>query len=325
MIIKKFFINKNNDSDEKIFFFVDFKDVFIYNLEKFSLFFHDVFEFFNLKNFTLGMVFFLKKNILFLANEFRFLFSVKLKKLFFGIKKTKNFRLSNYFEEENWKHINLTKEYFENLLKLSNFKRFSRINNSKKAYILKQNFITLSNKYNSILKSFLFFKNNGGDYLEFPLFFRYSKHVFTIWDITSNRIVLEFFSNNFSFSFNFFFFLKVFKNHQSTRKNFIEKKLAKFFDKWFDKAFLVYFNNTVKPELLLHFKKKFLSKIFSRKKQKNNQSQVDFFFCYLEAFHSKIISWNRSIQENWAVFNYEFKPTNQMKIKRFSIGYFLKK
>jgi hypothetical protein len=325
MIIKKIFLNKNNDSDEKNFFFVDFKDVFIYNLEKFSLLFHDVFEFFNLKNFTLGMVFFLKKNILFLANEFRFLFSVKLKKLFFGIKKTKNFRLSHYFEEENWKHINLTKEYFENLLKLLNFKRFSRINNSKKAYILKRNFITLSNKYNSILKSFLFFKNNGGDYLEFPLFFRYSKHVFTIWDITSNRIVLEFFSNNFSLSFNFFFFSKVFKNHQSTRKNFIKKKLAKFFDKWFDKAFFVYFNNTVKPELLLNFKKKFSSKIFSRKKQITNQSQANFFFCYLEALHSKIISWNRSIQENWAVFNYEFKPTNQMKIKKFSIGYFLKK
>jgi hypothetical protein len=48
MIIKKFFLNKNNDSDEKNFFFVDFKDVFIYNLEKFSLLFHDVFEFFNL-------------------------------------------------------------------------------------------------------------------------------------------------------------------------------------------------------------------------------------------------------------------------------------
>ena len=176
------------------------------------------------------MVFFFKKNILFLANEFRFLFSVKLKKLFFGIKKTKNFRLSYYFEEENWKHIKLTKEYFENLLKLSSFKRFSRINNSQKAYILKRNFITLSNNYNSILKSFLFFKNNGGDYLEFPLFYKYSKHVFTIWDITSNRIVLEFFSNNFSFSFNFSFFPKVFKNHQSTRKNFIEKKLANFFD-----------------------------------------------------------------------------------------------
>ena len=325
MIIKNFFINKNNDSDEKIFFVVDFKDVFIYNLEKFSLLFHDVFEFFNLKNFTLGMVFFLKKNILFLANEFRFLFSVKLKKLFFGIKKTKNFRLSHCSGEENWKHIKLTKEYFENLLKLSNFKRFSRINNSKKAYILKRNFITLSNNYNSILKSFLFFKNNGGDHLEFPLFYRYSKHVSTIWDITSNRIVLEFFSNNFSFSFNFSFFPKVFKNHQSTRKNFIEKKLANFFDRCFHRAFFEYFNNIIKPELLLNFKKKFLSKNFSRKKQMTNQSQVDFFFYYLEALHSKIISWNRSIQENWAVFHYEFKPTNQMKIRRFSIGYFLKK
>jgi hypothetical protein len=324
MIIKKNFINKNNYSDEKIFFFVDFKDVFIYNLEKFSLLFHDIFELFNLKNFTLRMVFFLKKNILFLANKFRFLFSVKLKKLFFGIKKTKNFRLSHYFEEKNREHINLSKEYFENLLKLSNFKRISRINNSKKAYIIKRNFITLSNKYYSILKSILFFKNNGGDYLEFPLFYRNSKHVFTIWDITSNRIVLEFFWNNFSFSLNFFFFPKASKNHRATRKNFIEKKLARFFYTWFDKAFFVYFNNTVKPELLLNFKKKFLSKIFSKKKQLSNQPQVDFFFCYSEASRSKIITWNRSFQENWAVFNYEFKPTNQMKIRNFSIGYFLK-
>lgn len=199
---RKIFIENAKDEKEK-FLLIYSDKIFIYKFNSYFLKLDFSFELFRLENSNSISSFYLKKDKLyFFFNKISSSFSIKLKKFLYGIKSNEKNISNLYFNLKHFKNS----EFFEKSLKI-----FFKITNLPK---LIGNFISnlrfSPENLNSIDFSFFLpfifryfytirniLKNDLQSLIpcsiEVPFFSEFSESIITVWDITSNRIILEIF------------------------------------------------------------------------------------------------------------------------------------
>ena len=257
--------------------------------------------------------------LLFFSKYFFFFFSTKYNKRVFNVIRYTPIRSSLYFQD--------TTQFFLRV-KFTNF--LARKIYFDKKFIFDDLFylISPSKNHNDPLtfnSLFIYGKIvSHQTFKNFILIDNFFKNTFAIWDITSDRIILEIFLNvDLSYS-------KIFLNSRCNFLVWVEnyilnKKKNKIFHQWLIKNILINFNREIYFKYFSSLKKKILSKTSEKRRINLKYFNLSFSFSFFKNSNSEINLWGKNFQENWTTYNSEYKTLNGCKINKKNTIIFLSK
>jgi len=272
-----------------------------------------------ISKFSQSLIFYFEKFLLFFSKYFFFFFSTKYNKnVFNGIRYTP---IQGFLYSQDTLHLFLRIKFTTFLARKIYFdKKFIFVDLFK--------LISPSKNHKSPLNfNSLFFNEKPVSHLAFKNFIfieNFSKNTFSIWDVTSDRIILEVFLNvYFSYSkilpinrYNFFILVE----------NYIlNKKKNKIFHQWLIKNNFVNFNREIYFKYFSSLKRKIISKTSEKRKINLKCLNLSFSFSIFKNSNSGINFWKKNLQENWTAFNPEFKTLNRCKVNKKNSIIFLTK
>jgi hypothetical protein len=162
------------------------------------------------------------------------------------------------------------------------------------------------------------------DFKNFIVIENLLKNIILIWDITSDRIILEIFLNTFnshSKSLNI--------NHHNSfylsESYILVKKKKKIFQEWLNGSYTIKFKFNLDFQFSSKLEKYFSTKTLEKRKINKKQLNLTFSFFYFKNLNSRLNLWGKNFQENWITFNSEFRTSNQCRINKRNTIVFLTK
>ena len=162
------------------------------------------------------------------------------------------------------------------------------------------------------------------DFKNFIVIENLLKNIILIWDITSDRIILEIFLNTFnshSKSLNI--------NHHNSfylsESYILVKKKKKIFQEWLNGSYTIKFKFNLDFQFSSKLEKYFSTKTLEKRKINKKHLNLTFSFFYFKNLNSRLNLWGKNFQENWITFNSEFRTSNQCRINKRNTIVFLTK
>jgi hypothetical protein len=272
-----------------------------------------------INKFSQSLIFFFENFLLFFSKRFFFFYSTKYNKIVFnGIRyiPIKSFLYSqdtlDLFLRVKFTTFLTRKIYFNKKFIVDDlFNLISPIKYHKGPLNLNSLFINKKTVSHPTFKNFILLEN-------------FSKNTFSIWDITSDRIILEVFLNV------YFSHSKILLNNRYNLFVWVEnyiliKKRNKIFHQWLIKNNLINLNREIYFKFFSTLKKKILSKTSEKRKINLKCFKLSFSFSIFKNSNSEINFWRKNLQENWTTLNPEFKTLNRCKINKKNSIIFLTK
>jgi len=272
-----------------------------------------------ISKFSQSLIFYFEKFLLFFSKYFFFFFSTKYNKnVFNGIRYTP---IQGFLYSQDTLHLFLRikfttflarKIYFDKkFIVVDLFNLISPSKNHKSPLNFNSIFFNEKNVSHPAFKNFILIEN-------------FSKNTFSIWDVTSDRIILEVFLNLYlsyskispSYRYNLFVLVEDY---------ILNKKINKIFHKCLIKNNLVNFNREIYFKYFFGLKKKILLRTSKKRRINLKCFNLPFSFSIFKNSNSGINFWKKNLQENWTAFNPEFKTLNRCKINKKNSLIFLSK